>query len=252
MEWFDLIDEIIVTTLTVPLYFLLKPGKTTSKKNGIILLISFAIYLIFTLIMSIYVGNIAEYMNAEYATRYLFLQNISLLIGFVGTFMIMLFTINNRDKMIAILVISKIILLIFFDIVLIPKFKDAGASYSEIIVNLLIAIIALIIGFKNNIIALGKTKLDFIKDWIRIGVFSGVSIFLDNFIYAIMICKMVNKVSESGNYWIANNFIWGWLLVPVTCMVEIIKKNDLKKLDIKNAWRYAAGIILIWLITMPF
>ena len=41
---------------------------------------------------------------------------------------------------------------------------------------------------------------------------------------------MVNAVSESGNYWVANNFIWGWLLVLVTCLVEIIKKNNEKEL----------------------
>ena len=63
---------------------------------------------------------------------------------------------------------------------------------------------------------------------------------------------MVNVVSESGNYWVATNFIWGWLLVPVLCFMEIIKKNDLDKLTFKNAWRYGTCLIVIWLITMPF
>lgn len=31
LEWFDLIDEILVTALTVPLYFLLKPDKSSDK-----------------------------------------------------------------------------------------------------------------------------------------------------------------------------------------------------------------------------
>lgn len=66
------------------------------------------------------------------------------------------------------------------------------------------------------------------------GFFSGVQIFLDNFICAVMICKMVNAVSESGNYWVANNFIWGWLLVPVICVAEIIKKNSFEKIKFKN------------------
>ena len=55
---------------------------------------------------------------------------------------------------------------------------------------------------------------------------------LDNFIYSIMICKMVNAVSESGNYWIANNFIWGWLLIPIMVITEIIKRNNYKPIEI--------------------
>ena len=33
MEWFDLIDEIITTVLTVPLYFVIKKERTTPQKN---------------------------------------------------------------------------------------------------------------------------------------------------------------------------------------------------------------------------
>lgn len=46
IEWFDLIDEVLVTALTVPLYFLLKPdnGKTAPKKNCAAFLVSIAVY----------------------------------------------------------------------------------------------------------------------------------------------------------------------------------------------------------------
>lgn len=57
-------------------------------------------------------------------------------------------------------------------------------------------------------------------------------------------------MSESGNYWAANNFIWGWLLVPVTCLVEVIKKNDKIRLTMKNCWRYI--IMKIVLPLVPF
>ena len=79
-----------------------------------------------------------------------------------------------------------------------------------------------------------------------------IQIFLDNFIYAIMIVKMVNAVNETGNYWVANNFIWGWLLVPVTCFSELIKKNNLPSINFKNTWKYGLMIIGLWVITMPF
>ena len=93
---------------------------------------------------------------------------------------------------------------------------------------------------------------DFLYSWAKIGSFSGLQIFLDNFIYAVIVCRMVNAVSESGNYWIANNFIWGWLLVPITCLVQVIQKNSLKGVTFHNVWKYVCVIISVWVITLPF
>ncbi len=252
MEWFDLIDEIIVTTLTVPLYFLLKPEKSSKFKNGLAFLISFGIYAVFTIAIALKVGTIAEFMNAESATQYLFLESFSMLFSYVGTFMIILFTLNEDHKTVGTLLICKIILLSLFDYIFISKFKDIGASYSEILVHIAIATVALILALYRKYIAFGKCDVSWVKDWGKIGAFSGIQIFLDNFIYAVMICKMVNAVAESGNYWVANNFIWGWLLVPANCLAEIIKKNNLEKLTIKNTWRYAIAIGVLWIVTMPF
>ena len=251
MEWFDLIDEILVTTLTVPLFSLLKINVTSKEKNGLAFIISFSIYTIFALIISTYVSNISEFMNAEFASEFLKLQTFSLLIGFISTFCIMLLILNSDFKMVAILTIVKLVILSILDFVFIDAFLELGASYSEIITNSLIGIIALIIVYIRKYIGFGKVNLYWLKDYLRIGLFSGLQIFLDNFIYAIMICKMVNAVSESGNYWVANNFIWGWLLIPIMVITEIIKKNNLEKLEFKNTWKYGLIVSVLWLISVP-
>ena len=41
----------------------------------------------------------------------------------------------------------------------------------------------------------------------------------------VMIVRMVNVVSEQGTYWVANNFIWGWLLLPIVRLGELIKQE---------------------------
>ncbi|MGN0583647.1 MAG: hypothetical protein ACI4KB_13190 [Oscillospiraceae bacterium] len=251
MEWFDLIDEIIVTTMTVPLYSILKPEKSSRERNGFSLIISFTVYLIFTLIISAKVSSITEFMNAELSERYLFLQSFSMLIAYISSFTIILFVLNADYKTVCTLIISRVLMLSVFDYLLISKFNDIGASYSEITVNSILAIISMLLAFHNKYIGFGKCNLSWIKEWWHIGIFAGIQIFLDNFIYAIMICKMVNSVSESGNYWVANNFIWGWLLVPVSCLAEIIKKNSLEKLNMKNTWRFALGIAGLWIVSMP-
>lgn len=251
MEWFDLIDEVIVTALTVPLYFLLKKNKTTPQRNGLAFVISLAIYGLFTVLVSLNISRITAYMQAEYAMRYLFLQSISMLVGFISSFMVLLFSLDGDDRTIRILLLAKVILLSVFDYVLISRFNDLGAVYSEILVNVLLAAVSFAMAYAAKHLAFGRCDISWIKEWFQKGLFSAMQIFLDNYVYAIMVVKMVNAVARSGDYWVANNFIWGWLLVPVHALAEIIRKNHLEKLDMANTWRYALIIIACWLITMP-
>ncbi len=225
MEWFDLMDEVLVTTFTVPLYHLLKPDQSSKARNGFAFLLSFGVYVVFTACMAFHISAIAEYMQAEHAVTYLLLQSVSLLVSYIGVFMILLFTLNDDHKTVYILTGFKIVGSVLLDVLLISRFLEAGASYSEIAVNSILAAAALILAYRRNYIGFGRMEFGWIKKWASIGACSGIQIFLDNFIYAVMVCKMVNAVSESGNYWIANNFIWGFLLVPVTCLAEMIKKN---------------------------
>lgn len=252
IEWFDLIDEMLVTALTMPLYHLLKPERSDKYKNGSVLAISFVIYLLFAIIVSVYMSNLAEYMNAGHAKSYLLMQNIAMLVNFITTFMIMLFLLNGRHYMIVSVTMARFMLLIITDFLFIPKFQDIGAAFSEIVTNLIISIVCIAYAYTNNLISFKNFRYEYLTIWFQKGMFAALSIFLDNFIYMIMICRMVNAVQSSGNYWIANNFIWGWLLIPVMALCEIIKKNNLEKLSFKNTWRPSIIIIIIWIVTMPF
>lgn len=254
LEWYNLLNEIIVTVLITPLYYLLKADKNRSEKdNGAALIVSSFIYFMFTAIVYMKTDKIAQFMYADHAVAYLRIETLSMAIEFVSTYLVLIYTINNRDSVIYKLLFIKTLLLVCVDFLVIPLFKENGVAYSGMCVNLIITIVSLHIAFKSNLI---KFSLQFwhswMKEWIKIGLFSGIQIFLDNYIYAVMVCKMVNQVGESGNYWISNNFIYGWLLVPVFQLGEIIKKNKLKRLNFRNTWRYIIGILLFWLITMPF
>ena len=69
-----------------------------------------------------------------------------------------------------------------------------------------------------------------------------------------MIVKMVNLVSESGNYWVANNFIWGWLLIPVNALSEVVRKDckdGYSRLLQSNYYLITLGIVLLWCVTIP-
>lgn len=67
---------------------------------------------------------------------------------------------------------------------------------------------------------------------------------------------MVNMVGEQGTYWVANNFIWGWLLLPVIQLGELIKQEtsrDEKAIE-KNTLGYftvTAVVCALWVVLIP-
>lgn len=250
LEWFDLINKILVTTLTVPLYFLLKPEQSKNQ-NWSVFLVSFIVYALFIAIVVVLIGGIAKFMRSQHAMQYLFMQALSMLTGFVGIFMVMIFTLNSDDQLIRWLLIIRLFLQVLADSVLIYTFRDIGAVYAEIAVNILVGMIAMFLAASRGYLNGTKINKAFFKSWGKIGVFAGVRIFLENYIYVVMVCKMVNAVSQSNNYLVANNVILGWLFVPVICLVEVIKKNNLQNLTFKNCWKYIIAILSLWLITMP-
>lgn len=255
MEWFDLIDEVLVTTLTLPLYSLLRPNAADdgAGTNTTAFLVSFAVYAAFTALAVRHIAGISAYMNAVGAERYLAMQAVSLLIGFAALFGILLLTINGDVHSVRRLTLIRLISLAVLDAVLIAKWGDIGAAYAELASNAVVTAAVLTLCIARGYLAKPETKRGkFFALWARRGIFVGVQIFLDNFIYAVMICKMVNAVHESGSYWVANNFIWGWLLVPVTCFAELIRKNDLDRLSMRNTWRYGVAMAGVWAASVPF
>ena len=72
----------------------------------------------------------------------------------------------------------------------------------------------------------------------------------------VMISRMVNVVGEQGTYWVANNFIWGWLLLPILQLGELIKQEVAS--DEENIRRNSLGYFAItamiaglWFVTIP-
>ena len=71
-----------------------------------------------------------------------------------------------------------------------------------------------------------------------------------------MISRMVNVVGEQGTYWVANNFIWGWLLLPILQLGELIKQETSTDKDNirKNSLGYfgiTTIILTLWFMSIP-
>lgn len=125
------------------------------------------------------------------------------------------------------------------------------------IINTLMGILGIVILVKMGLLKLSGFEKDDKKIFIsyfKIGIFSALQILVDNIVYALMVVKMVNLVAEQGNYWVANNFIWNWLLMPVLALNEVIRTNckEQKNTQVGNYFRIIFIITVLGAILVLF
>lgn len=267
MEWFDLINETLQAFLIVPLYSILNKIFKDSKENfarhtfktG---LLTFVVYALFSAGVLVYGSVLVRTMNPNeidvvVTSNYLRLETVAFMIGIVVSFVNVVFVVVGKDRNVYIFLAISTVLSVVADFGLIPNFGVYGIAMSNIIANTLLAVASFVMLYAQRLTKpcwFHASDVPVLKEWGKVGVFSGMQQFIDNFIYAVMICKMVNMVSEQGNYWIANNFIWGWLLIPVNALVEVIKrdcKDGYAKLRQSNYYFIAAIVVAVWVITIP-
>lgn len=133
-----------------------------------------------------------------------------------------------------------------------------GIGYSNIIVNAILLIVSIFILAKENVNVFSKDSISFswVKDFVKIGSISGLESFVRNIAYMLMIVRMVNMVSEQGTYWVANNFIWGWLLLPITQLAELIKQevatdHENVKTNSLGYFAITSLVCVMWFVTIP-
>lgn len=98
IEWFDLIDEILITFLTIPLYAVLGKYKENQEEFKTKIFQSFifciSIYFIFSIIVYVNALHLVSFMNASdisQTVQYLRLETIAFMIGIIYTFFSVVF-----------------------------------------------------------------------------------------------------------------------------------------------------------------
>ena len=95
------------------------------------------------------------------------------------------------------------------------------------------------------------------RSWWDVGKYSGVDSFVRNLFYMIFIVKMMNVVEEQGTYWVANGFIWGWLLLPFYPLADLLKQDTSGPNLINHkekTYAYfgiATAMCILWIVTIP-
>lgn len=260
IEWFDLINETIQAFLIMPLYALFNQcmQDTDQLKERIFqtFLVANVIYIVFSAVVLIRCNAIVSamvYDRADEVTKYLVLETIGFMIANIVCVVNVLFVVLEKPVYIYTMTILKTILTVAGDLFLIPKFGVNGVAYSNIAVSSLCVGLCMIVVLREKLVTVSfRFNKSFVKDYLFIGLFGGAQILLDNVVYFAIVCKMVNAVAEQGNYWTANNIIWGLMLIPISALAEIIKKDCKNKLTVTKMIYYNMVIILTALAWMCF
>ena len=262
IEWFDLINETIQAFLIVPLYALFNSciQDRTKFRERIFqaFMVVNVVYILFAVIILRHCSSIVSAMvtdRIDEVTWYLRLETIGFIIANIVSFVNVLFVVLDKPIYIYAMVILKTVFTLLGDLFLIPVFEVNGVAYSNIAVNSICAVLCLVVVFSERLIAVTfRFDKTFLNNYLFIGFFSGIQILLDNLIYSAVVCKMVNEVAEQGNYWVANNIIWGLMLIPISSLAEIIKKDCKDKLNSRKMVYYnivIAATFLVWLCFIP-
>ncbi len=264
LSWINLIYEVINEAIILPLYFFMG-GVLDDKKEfaGRIrsgLLVSFGVYAICSLCVAIFIKPLLQFMAvstdilAESAV-YIRIECVANVFGILYSFLLVSLVSIGKSRLVYIMTGAKLILSIALDTLLVSnlpfslKLGVNGIGISNCISNLILLVVAFALIQNSGYSLLSKEKLSFtwMKDFLKVGGVSGLESFVRNLAYMLMVSRMVNMVGEQGTYWVANNFIWGWLLLPVNQLAELIKQETAK--DERAVKENTPGYFLITTIT---
>ena len=273
LSWVNLLYEILSEAIILPLFYFVGKVKDDKKefsnrvRTG--MLISLGVYAVLSAIVLIFAEPMLKIMATdssiiEASASYIRIESIANIFSILTQFALVALVTVNKSKYIYALTGARLVLCLVSDTFLVSTLPVSanlgvnGIGYSNIIVNALLLIVSLVLLAKEEINVFAKDKLDFgwAKEFFEIGGVSGFESLVRNVAYMVMIARMVNVVGEQGTYWVANNFIWGWLLLPVIQLGELIKQEvSTNKENVrKNSLGYfsiTAVISALWFVSIP-
>ena len=273
LSWVNLFYEILNEAIILPLFYFVGKVKDDKKefsnrvRTG--MLISLGSYAVLSAIVFVFAVPLLKLMATDTSilaasAAYIRIESVANVFSILTEFALVALVTVNKSKYLYALTGAKLFMCLVSDTFLVSTLPISfnlgvnGIAYSNIIVNAILLAVSILLLAKEKIKVFSKAKLNFawIKEFFKIGSISGVESLVRNVAYMLMIARMVNVVNEQGTYWVANNFIWGWLLLPVIQLGELIKQEV--SADKENVRKNSIGyfgitsiISILWLISIP-
>ncbi|EKO3580267.1 multidrug transporter [Vibrio metschnikovii] len=275
VAWLNVGYEVLSEALLIPLAFILgrviHNNEVFRERASLSLLVTLVCYFVATLMVLWLAPNFVDAMQqqAELLTQtiqYIRLESAAILLSSVYAFLFLVLVLKNERKALYGLLVVQTIMTVLCDSVFVSQLPYSlqlgvnGIALSNIVVNSLLALFALIYLSKSGIALSFKfskgDQSQWLKEWAKIGWKSGLESLVRNTAFIIMILQLINQVQQAGTFWVANQFIWGWLLLPVLTLGQLVKQdaatnNGLTSERVNGYLWITLGIIAVWILTAP-
>jgi len=273
LSWVNLLYEVLSEAIILPLFFFIgqvlndKKEFTNRVKTG--LMISSGLYAVLSVVIVVFAKGLLRLMAADpsivdASAQYIRIESVANVFALLFNFVLVALVTLGKDKYVYILTGAKLVLCVLLDTFMTSTLPFSlnlginGIAYTNIIVNLLLFAVTVLLLAKEGVRVFSREPISFgwVKDFFKIGGVSGVESLVRNVAYMLMVSRMVNIVGEQGTYWVANNFIWGWLLLPILQLGELIKREvgtDRESVR-KNTLGYmtiTVATCLLWCASIP-
>ncbi len=242
LSWVNLLYEILSEAIILPLFFFIgrvkedKAAFSNCVRTG--MLVSFGAYTVLSGAVFVFAERLLALMAADTSiiaasAVYIRIECIANILSVLARFALVALVSLNRSRYIYVLTAARLLLSLVLDTFLVSslpvslKLGVNGIGCSNILINLLLLTVSLLLLRREGVRVFTQDRLNFgwMKDFLKIGGISGLESLVRNIAYMLMVVRMVNVVGEQGTYWVANNFIWGWLLLPILQLGELIKEE---------------------------
>ncbi|MGF1689048.1 multidrug transporter [Photobacterium japonica] len=274
VAWLNIFYEVLSEALLIPLAFILGGSISDNVKYRIRMSTSFSIvmitYLIVTTYVLMYTPDLVKTMGQEaqleqQTIEYIRLESIAILISSAYAFFNLTLILKNSQKALYALLIMQTILTVLGDYLFVSQHQYSlrlgvtGIAITNILANLILSVIAVRFLTKEGL-KLSNCQFSnqpWIFTWFKIGSKSGIESFVRNCAFLVMILQLINQVQQAGTYWVTNNFIWGWLLLPILALGQLIKRDTainhgLSSDKINGYFTLTFICILFWFISLPY
>ncbi len=294
IQWLNIAYEIITEAIIVPMFFWLSnlKQKITDKcdiDNDIkstytsLTMIIFSIFLLFTIIIFSCLEPMVNNLNLSDIEKgktieYMRYQVWSIFLTSFSGYLLVSISVLKLNGYLWIGIIINIIYLIsnlLLDLFLVSdnsfsiNLEYKGLGISSIISGILyfIATLSYFMLKQSRLFTfkLQKTNIftkKYIIQYFKGFALAGTETLVRNVVFSLMIIKMFDLIAEQGTYWVANGFIWGWLLLPISILSLFIKetystdivfedKNKDRRFKICFYLLLTFIFIIIWFCTIP-
>ncbi len=276
LAWVNLGLEVVQEAILLPLFYVL--GKSLLDRDATLnklktgLTVTFGIYALLTGIIALFaeplVRGMAQSLEQIPATvDYIRLEMVAATLFNGVRFLTIFFVLQDWRNVIYGVLGTQVVVSVAMDVFLLSQFDFSlhvgvnGVAYSNIAASVATLAYAMWVVKQRYQITrreiIARADFAWMREWFRVGKWSGVDSLIRNAFFLIFIIRMINVVEEQGTFWVANTFIWSWLLLPFLPLAELIKQDTAQGQRLPH-WDkmlgYFSACILVaaaWLVLSP-